>query len=132
MPGVLHDIHTLPPEEHERLAHTVMRRQARLSLRVASIFILLILGLPLFNYFLPELANRNVGGFTFSWLFLGVLFYPITWLLSGYFIRESDRIEAECADWRAVLGAEAGEPLEPRGVGDVKPAFIAADEEAAR
>ena len=109
-----------------------MRRQARLSLRVASIFILLILGLPLFNYFLPDLANRNVGGFTLSWLFLGVLFYPITWLLSGYFIRESDRIEAECADWRAVLGVEAGEPLEPRGVGEVKPAFIATDEEAVR
>ena len=132
MPGALHDIHALPPAEHERLAHTVMRRQARLSLRVASIFILLILGLPLFNYFLPDLANRNVGGFTLSWLFLGVLFYPITWLLSGYFIRESDRIEAECADWRAVLGVEAGEPLEPRGVGEVKPAFIATDEGAAR
>jgi hypothetical protein len=29
-----------------------------------------------------------------------------------------------------VLGVEAGEPLEPEGVGDVKPAFIASDEEA--
>lgn len=120
------------PEQHARLAHAVMRRQAALSLRVAMVFVVLIFGLPLVNLFLPDLANAPVLGFTASWLFLGVLFYPITWLLSGYFIRESDRIEAECADWRAVLGEEAGEPLEPEGVGDVHPAFIETDEEATR
>lgn len=123
-PGRIRDLHELTPEEHSRLAHAVMHRQAGLSLRVAGIFILLVFGLPLVNYFLPNLANCPVWGFTASWLFLAVLFYPITWLLSGYFVRQSDRIESECADWRAVLGIEAGEPLEPEGKGDVKPAFI--------
>jgi uncharacterized membrane protein (DUF485 family) len=117
---------------HARLAHAVMRRQAALSIRVAAIFVVLVFGLPLVNLYLPELANARAGAFTWTWLFLGVLFYPITWLLSGYFIRASDRIEAECADWRAVLGEEAGEPLEPGGVGDVKPGFVASDEEATR
>lgn len=123
-----HDIHALSDEEHARLAHAVMRRQAALSVRVAALFILMVLGLPLVNYYLPGLANIPVLGFTATWLFLGVLFYPITWLLSAYFVRQSDRIEAECADWRAVLGVEAGEPLEPEGVGEVKPAFIESDE----
>jgi uncharacterized membrane protein (DUF485 family) len=124
-----HPIHALSEDEHARLAHLVMRRQAALSLRVAAVFLLMVLGLPLVNYYLPALANRPVLGFTASWLFLGVLFFPITWALSAYFIRQTDRIEAECADWRAVLGIEAGEPLEPEGVGEVKPAFIETDAE---
>ena len=118
----------VPEREHSRLAHEVMKRQAALSIKVAVIFLVLLLGLPLVNFYLPDLANARVLGFTATWLFLAVLFYPITWLLSAYFIRESNRIEGECSDWRAVLGIEAGEPLEPEGVGDVKPAFVRSDE----
>src|SRR5262245_49093695 len=102
----------LSEQDHARLAHLVMRRQAALSVRVAAVFLIMVFGLPLVNYFLPGPANSPVLGFTATWLVLGVLFFPITWLLSAYFIQQSDRIEAECADWRAVLGAEAGEPLE--------------------
>ena len=121
------DLHNLPPDVHARLAHHVMRRQAALSVRVALTFLIMLFGLPLVNAFAPELANSKVIGFTATWLFLAVLFYPITWFLSWYFIHASDRIEAECADWRAVLGEEAGEPLEPGGVGDVHPAYIESD-----
>ena len=105
MPGK--SIHDLTPEEHARLAHRVMKRQAALSLRVAAVFIVLLFGLPLVNAFLPDLANTNIGGFTATWLFLGVLFYPITVALSFYFVRHSDRIEADCLDWRAVLDDES-------------------------
>ena len=120
--------HDIPPESHAALAHAVMRRQAALSIRVAAVFLAMLFGLPLVNYILPGLANIPIFGFTATWLFLGVLFYPITWVLSWYFIRESDLIESECADWRSVLGVEAGEPLEPEGLGDIKPAFIESDE----
>jgi uncharacterized membrane protein (DUF485 family) len=109
-----------------------MKRQATLSIKVAALFVVLLFGLPLVNYYLPAAANAPVLGFTASWLFLAVLFYPVTWLLSAYFIRESNRIEGECSDWRAVLGEEAGEPLEPGGVGDVKPAFIDEETEGGR
>ena len=87
----------LSPEEQGRLAQRMMRRQGALSLRVAAVFTILLLGLPLVNYFLPELANTSVFGFSATWLFLGVLFYPITVLLSLYFVKHSDRIEAETA-----------------------------------
>lgn len=121
------DLHSLTTEQHSRLAHLVMKRQATLSLRVALVFIVLVFGLPLVNYYLPEIANKSVGGFTLSWLFLGILFFPITWILSAYFIKESNRLEDECADWREVLGIEAGEPIVDDPNSDIHPAFIESD-----
>ena len=87
----------LSPNEQARLAQAMMRRQGALSLRVASVFVILLLGLPLVNLYAPALAATPLFGFSASWLFLGVLFYPITILLSVYFVRHSDRIEAETA-----------------------------------
>jgi uncharacterized membrane protein (DUF485 family) len=118
------DLHYLSPEEHARLARHVMHEQAALSLKVAAVFVVLVFGLPLVNNFLPELANTRVLGFTATWLFLGVLFFPITWALSAYFIRESNRIEAECADWRSFLG------LTSEGMDEVRPAFAEEDAQA--
>ncbi len=113
-----HDLHSLSPEEHSRLARLVMHRQAALSLRVALVFIILVFGLPLVNAFLPDLANTRILGFTATWLFLGVLFFPITWALSAYFIRASNRLEEECTDWRSVLG------LKEEGTGEIRHAFV--------
>jgi hypothetical protein len=90
----------LTSQAHAALSQHVMRKQAGLSLRVAAVFLALVLGLPLINRFLPQVANASIFGFTASWLFLGVLFYPVTVILSFYFVRQSDRIEAECQDWR--------------------------------
>ncbi len=85
----------LNSDQQGRLAQAVMRKQLALSIRVGLVFFVLIFGLPLFNWLAPQAANGRIGGFTFTWLFLAVLFYPFTWLLSGYFIRESDRLEVE-------------------------------------
>src|SRR4051794_23310720 len=100
------DLQALSDQDRARLARAVMRRQAALSLRVAAVFVVLVLGVPLVNYLLPEVANSPVFGFTATWLFLGVLIYPITVALSFYFVHQSNRIEAHCVDWRALLGEE--------------------------
>ncbi len=100
------DLHGLSDEDQGRLARVVMRRQGVLSLRVAAVFLILVLGVPLVNRYWPELANAQVYGFTASWLFLGVLIYPITVALSFYFVAESNKIEASCADWRKALADE--------------------------
>jgi uncharacterized membrane protein (DUF485 family) len=86
-----------PAAQPEALLRVIMRRQARLSLGVAAIFLALVLGLPLVNQYLPALAQEPVAGFSATWLFLGVLFYPITWLLSAYFVRASEEVEQEIA-----------------------------------
>jgi uncharacterized membrane protein (DUF485 family) len=86
----------LAPEQRERLVRAMMRRQASLGAGVAVIFLALIFGLPLVNWLGPQAANAPApGGFTWTWLFLGILFYPITMLLSAYFVRASERVEAD-------------------------------------
>ena len=89
----------------DALLRMIMRRQARLSVGVAAIFLLLVLGLPLVNQYAPEWGHRQVAGFSASWLFLGLLFYPITWLLSAYFVRASEAVEREVA---ALAGEREG------------------------
>ncbi len=95
----------VPRELYPTLVRAMMRRQAGLSLSVSAIFLSMLFLLPLVNYYWPELASYRVGGFTLTWLFLAILFYPITWVLSWYFIKASDRIEHECSDWRKLAGA---------------------------
>lgn len=82
----------------EEFLHRLMRRQFRLSAACAACFVVVLLGLPLLNYFAPRLMAVRVGGFTLSWLVLGVLFFPFVWVISGVFIRKSLRMESEEAE----------------------------------
>src|SRR5258705_258974 len=77
------DIHS------EEFLHRLMRRQLRLSIVCAATFVIVLLGLPLANYFLPELMATRVAGFTLTWLILGVLFFPFVWAIAWIFIKRS-------------------------------------------
>jgi uncharacterized membrane protein (DUF485 family) len=85
------DIHS------EKFLAQLMRRQLRLSLSIAFSFILILFGLPLANYFFPELMATRIGGFTLTWLILGVLFFPFVWILSWIFLKRSTALENELA-----------------------------------
>src|SRR5713101_7469482 len=86
-----------PPEKidlhSESFLHTLMRRQLRLSIACAATFLVALLGLPLANYFFPELMATRVFGFTLPWFILGVLFFPFVWAISFVFIRRSMALE---------------------------------------
>ena len=77
----------------EEFLHTLMRRQLKLSVACAAAFLLVLLGLPLANYYAPALMATRVAGFTLSWLILGVLFFPFVWAISWLFIRRSIWLE---------------------------------------
>ena len=84
----------------EEFLAELQRRQFRLSMACAASFLTALLALPLLNYFLPEWMARRVGGFPFTWLLLGVLFFPLVWVISWIFIQRSialERAEAEMA-----------------------------------
>jgi uncharacterized membrane protein (DUF485 family) len=73
----------------------LMRRQFALSLSIASVFIVIILGVPLLNLFAPAIMNTPVLGFTVSWLLLGFGIFPILIGLAWLFVRRSNAFEDE-------------------------------------
>ncbi len=81
------DIHS------ESFLHTLMRRQLKLSTACAVTFMAVLLGLPLANYFLPELMAKRVLGFTLTWFILGIAFFPFVWIISYVFIKRSIALE---------------------------------------
>ena len=85
----------------------LMRKQLRLSVTCAATFLLALLGLPLLNYFFPDLMARRVFGFTLTWFLLGVLFFPLVWLIAWFFIRRSIALEeAEVKEVKEVQGEQ--------------------------
>lgn len=85
------------PDPHsEAFLHSLMRKQLKLSIACALAFLVVLLGLPLANYFAPELmATRVFGGFTLTWFLLGIGFFPAVWGISFYFIKRSISLEEE-------------------------------------
>ncbi len=71
----------------------MLRRQAKLSLSITVVFGLLLVGLPLANLFAKDLVSTKLGGFSLTWLLLGVVFFPVTWILSTIFVRSSNEME---------------------------------------
>ena len=106
------ELREIPQADHARLAAALMKRQAALSLKVGAAFVVLVFGLPLVNLYAPDFAKAPVFGFTLTWLFLGVVFFPITWALSAYFVKESNRIESELG--ASTLESLGGETRSPR------------------
>lgn len=88
-----------PTPEHddfihsEEFLHGLMKRQLKLSITCASAFLILLFGLPLLNYFAPAFMAQRVGGFTLTWLILGVLFFPYVWIIAKFFINRSIALE---------------------------------------
>jgi uncharacterized membrane protein (DUF485 family) len=81
--------------DHAALLARVLKRQSRLGLAVAAVFVVVLVGLPLANMFSPASVEFKVGGFTATWLFLGVLFYIVTAGLAFVFVNASNKIEDE-------------------------------------
>jgi uncharacterized membrane protein (DUF485 family) len=77
----------------EEFLHGLMRRQLRLSIACAAAFLLLLFGLPVMNYCFPDFMGQRVGGFTLTWLILGVLFFPFVWIIARIFITRSMNLE---------------------------------------
>src|SRR5215203_4881529 len=88
------------PDIHsESFLHSLMARQLKLSIACALTFLVALLGLPLLNYFAPDLMATRVFGFTLTWFILGVLFFPLVWAIAYYFIKRSIALEeAEARD----------------------------------
>jgi uncharacterized membrane protein (DUF485 family) len=90
---------TQPPPDDTDFIHSedflrgLMKRQLRLSVSCAAAFLLMLFGLPVMNFLAPAFMAQRVGGFTLSWLILGVLFFPYVWIIAKWFIVRSIALE---------------------------------------
>ena len=82
------------PDIHsESFLHTLMRRQLKLSISCAVTFLIVLLGMPLANYYFPEAMATRIFGFTLTWFILGIAFFPFVWIISYIFIKRSIALE---------------------------------------
>ena len=103
------------PDIHSELfLHSLMARQLKLSITCALMFLIALLGLPLANYYAPELMATRVFGFTLTWFVLGVLFFPFVWIISYVFIRRS--IALEKAEVKEASGPESERARKSEGM----------------
>ena len=94
----------------EEFLRLLMRRQLRLSVACGAAFLIMLLGLPLLNYLVPEwMSVRVLGGFTLSWFLLGLGCFPAVWAIAWFFIRRSIALEKEEVDEVAGPGVGGGE-----------------------
>lgn len=93
----------------EEFLHQLMRRQLKLSLGCGCAFAGVLLAMPLLNYFAPDMMAMRIGGFTLTWLILGVLFFPFVWVISYVFINRSLAMEAQEAIRAEQEAARRGE-----------------------
>lgn len=100
------------PDMHsEEFLHSLMRKQLKLSIACALAFFIVLLGLPLANYFVPELMAKRIWGFTLTWFVLGIGFFPAVWCIAFYFIRRSIKLEEEEVAEVSREGREGGEGI---------------------
>jgi uncharacterized protein DUF485 len=79
----------------EILLEDLIRRQLRLGISVAAVFLIILLGLPLMNLGFPGLVQMHVLGLPMAWLALAMLIYPFVWVLAWYFVATSRKYEDE-------------------------------------
>jgi putative solute:sodium symporter small subunit len=79
----------------EEYLKTVMGRQLKLSMGISSVFVSIIVAVPLLNKFLPEVMNQPFMGFTLSWFILGFGIFPVLIVLAMLFVRSSNKFEDE-------------------------------------
>lgn len=79
----------------------LVRAQLAASLRIAAIALVLFAPLPLLFAVLPGLADVRILGIPLAWWVLGMIAYPVLYLLARLHRRQAERIER---DFTELLG----------------------------
>jgi uncharacterized membrane protein (DUF485 family) len=79
----------------EEFLRMLMRRQFLLSASIASVFIGIIVIVPILNTFAKDIMTAPFFGFTVTWFLLGFAIFPILIVLAWLFVRQSNNFEDE-------------------------------------
>jgi hypothetical protein len=73
----------------------LMSAQLRLAGMVLAFGAVGLGGLPLLFLLVPATRSLEIGRIPLPWLVLGVIVYPVALVVARYYVRQSERIEAE-------------------------------------
>ena len=73
----------------------LMSAQLRLAGLVLAFGAVGLGGLPLLFLLVPATRTLEIGRVPLPWLVLGVIVYPVALVVARYYVRQSERIEAE-------------------------------------
>ena len=73
----------------------LMSAQLRLALRVLAFGAAGLGGLPLLFLLVPATRTMEAWRIPVPWLVLAVVVYPVAFVVSRYYVRQSERIEAD-------------------------------------
>ena len=73
----------------------LMSAQLRLAMRVLAFGAVGLGGLPLLFLLVPATRTMALGRIPLPWLVLAVVVYPVAIIVARYYVRASERIEAE-------------------------------------
>lgn len=76
----------------------MQRRQLRLSLVLAVVFLASVFAIPLLNYVAPDAMLTPVLGLPFVWLYVGVVLHLEFWTIAIVYTVLSNRWERDLRD----------------------------------
>jgi hypothetical protein len=82
----------------EALVRGLVRAQLAAALRLAAVVAVALGGLPLLFAFAPALAQFRLFGVALPWLLLGVVAYPLLFLVGAAYVHLAERNEQEFTD----------------------------------
>ena len=73
----------------------LMAAQLRLALQVLAFGAVGLGGLPLLFLLVPATRALSLGGIPLAWLVLALVVYPVALVVARYYVRASERVEAQ-------------------------------------
>ncbi len=83
----------------------MQRRQLRLSIGLAAVFLVSVFVIPLLNYLAPDTMLTPVLGLPFVWLYVGIVLHLEFWTIAIVYTILSNRWESELRE----SGSDTGE-----------------------
>jgi hypothetical protein len=78
--------------------NSLRRAQLHLSLGTIAVGLVTIGALPLLFALVPALRGTGVMGLPFAWVVLGLLVYPAVVLTARWYVRATERLEADFSE----------------------------------
>ncbi len=73
----------------------MQKRQLRLSLALAVVFLITVFSIPFLNYLFPEAMLTLIFGIPACWLIVGILLHLEFWIIAFAYTYYSNRWESE-------------------------------------